>query len=53
MPLEFVAKMADSAGNGPGGGIAEWTNGIAFYFLGNIYKQVDVAHVAVAVFKAV
>jgi hypothetical protein len=31
MPFKLVSKVAYGGGNGPGGGVAQGANGIAFY----------------------
>lgn len=38
VPFELVSKVANVACYRPSGSIAQWTNGIAFYFFSYIYE---------------
>jgi hypothetical protein len=49
--LVFRAEQFDTAGDGTGGGIAQWAEGLATDVIANVHKQIDVAWSAVSMFN--
>ena len=52
MPFKFLAEVSNSGSDRPSSGIAQWANGISFYFFGYIDNEVNIAELSLSVFEA-